>query len=140
MGEAGQQGHAARHIGPVAEHVDAREGHVARADEKGHQVVAECPHPKRDDAQEHHDGPVHRAKLVVEFREHDALGHSLRSKDPSQPGKCLPGISELPAHEQHEEKPDEQKGQGSHGILDADDLMIGGEYPAGQSGVGHEEG
>ena len=50
--EAGQHDHAAEHIGLVARHVDAREGHVRRADLQRHDVVAERREGQRHDGHE----------------------------------------------------------------------------------------
>ena len=70
--EACQHDDAAQEIHPVAHHVELGERHVGRANLQRHHEVAEAADGQRHDAEEHHDGAVHRAQLVVELGQHDA--------------------------------------------------------------------
>ena len=72
--EAGQHDHAAGEVEPVAGQVQPRERHVGRADLQRHDVVAERAEGQRHDAEEHHDGAVHRAEPVVELGRDRAPG------------------------------------------------------------------
>ncbi len=65
---------AADEVHPVARHVELGERHVGRANLQRHHEVAEAADGERHDAEEHHDGAVHRAELVVELGQHDAAG------------------------------------------------------------------
>jgi hypothetical protein len=68
---------------PVAEHVEARERHVARTDHQRHEVVAERAGRHRDDEEEDHRDAVHRENLVVDLRrEHGVVRtHELRAHE-----------------------------------------------------------
>src|ERR1039458_600544 len=46
------------------------------------------------------------------------------------PGERLPRKGELPAHEKHQTEAEEEEGKAAPQILDADDLVIGGENVA----------
>ena len=70
--EARQHDDAAEEVHPVAHHVELGERHVGRANLQRHHEVAEAADGQRHDAEEHHDGAVHRAELVVELGQHDA--------------------------------------------------------------------
>ena len=65
---------AAGEIQPVAGRVQPRERHVGRANLQRDDVVAERAEGQRHDAEEHHDGAVHGAELVVELGRDDAAG------------------------------------------------------------------
>ena len=82
--EAREHHHAADEVHPVAHHVELGERHVGRADLQRHHEVAEAADGERHDAEEHHDGAVHRAELVVELGQHDAAR------------RAGPGPSQLP--------------------------------------------
>jgi hypothetical protein len=71
--EARKHHDAADEVDPIAHHIELGERHIGRADLQRRDEVAEAAHRERHDAEEHHDGAVHRAELVVELGQHDAL-------------------------------------------------------------------
>ena len=66
--EAGVEQQAAEQEDPVAERVQPRERHVARADHERDQVVEEH-RAQRHDREEDHGRAVHREQLVVRVRD-----------------------------------------------------------------------
>ena len=132
--EACQHDHAAGEKTLEADHVDAREGHVRRADLQRHDVVAEGREGERHNREEDHDGAVHGAERVVEVRRHDAAGNhhlALFAQNPLQEntdqGNGLAGIGDLPAHRRHQQEAEEQEEQRGDAILNPDDLVVGRE-------------
>ena len=94
-----------------------------------HDIVAERAHRQRHDAEEDHDGAVHRAELVVELWGHDPARHSRLAQPLHQKPKRqrLAGIRQLPAHEHHQAEAKEEEHQGSQAVLNADHLVVGRE-------------
>ena len=122
---------AADHVGLVARHVDAREGHVRRSDLQRHDVVAERGEGQRHDGQEHHDRAVHRAEGIVKVRRHDALGRHVaedRGQQRAHQRHRLARVGDLPAHDHHQAETEQQEQQGGDPILNADDLVVRGEH------------
>jgi hypothetical protein len=129
--EAGQHQNAANEIQLVADHVQARERHVRRADLQRHDEVAEGAEGQRHNGQEHHDGAVHGAEGVIKIgRNHPGLAdHAFPQqmvKNRADNRHAMPGIGQLPAHDRHQAQPQEQKHQAGDAILDSNDLVIGG--------------
>ena len=128
--EAGEHDQPADHIGLVAGHVHAREGHVRRADLQRHDVIAERGKGQRHDAHEDHDGPVHRAEGVVKVRRHDPLGRHVpedRRQQRAHHRHRLARVGDLPAHHHHQAESEQEEEQRGDAILNADDLVVGGE-------------
>ena len=131
--EADQHDDAADHVGLVAGHVHARKRHVRRADLQRHHVIAERGERQRHDGQEHHDRPVHRAEGIVEVRP-TSLPPAAAVVCPKQllqqaahHRNRLARMRNLPAHHQHQAEAEQQEAQRRQAVLDADDLVIGGE-------------
>ena len=132
--EAGQHDDAAGEIEPVARHVQPRERHVGRADLQRHDVVAERAEGQRHDAEEHHDGAVHRARAgcrtrAAGCRRGRSLGRAVRRRT----GCGCAGIGQLPPDQHDEREADQQEEQAGEPVLETDDLVVGGEdVPAQQ--------
>ena len=125
--EAREHHRAAHEVAPVARHVDAREGHVGRADLQRQHEVAEAADRERHDAQEHHDRPVHRAELVVELRQHRAARHARLAEERADDRQRRARVGELPAHQHHQAEAEEQEQQAGDRVLDPDRLVVDGE-------------
>ena len=121
--------HAADEVHPVARHVELGERHVGRADHQRHHVVAEAADGERHDAEEHHDGAVHGAELVVELRQHDAARRVRRAEQRSDDGNRLHRKRELIAHQRHQAESEQQKQQRRDRVLNPDDLVVLGKNP-----------
>jgi hypothetical protein len=120
----------------VAHHVESREGHVRRADLQRHDEVAEAAHGERHDAEEHHDGAVHGAELVVELRQHAAAGHAGVAEEPADQRQRAAGEGQVPPHQHHQAEAEEEEQQAGDGVLDADHLVVDGEdVPAPEAEV-----
>ena len=112
--EAGEHDQPADHVGLVAGHVHAREGHVRRADLQRHDVIAERGKGQRHDGHEDHDRPVHRAEGVVQVRRHDALGRHVaedRGQQRADHRHRLARVGDLPAHDHHQAEAEQQEAQ-----------------------------
>ena len=83
-----------------AQQVDAREGHVARADHHGHQEIAERRRDRRDQEEEHHDDAVHGEGLVVVVRRQTRSPCGVSSSSRISPAKSR-------SHEKHQRDADE---------------------------------
>jgi hypothetical protein len=125
--EAGEHDHAAHEVHPVAGHVQLGERHVGRADLERHHEVAKSADGQRDDPEEHHDGAVHRAKLVVELGKHDAARSVGLAEIGTDNRNGLAGIRQLPPHQRHQAETEEEKEEAGDAVLDADHLMVLGE-------------
>ena len=77
--------------------------------------------------EEDHDGAVHRAELVVELREHRPARHARLAEEVADERQRRARVSELPAHQHHQRKAEEQEQEAADAVLDADDLVVGGE-------------
>ena len=98
---------------PVGERVQAREGHVARADHERHEVVAEA-REDRDDDEEDHRRPVHGEELVV-----GVLGDEV-----------LVRRGELGPHQQRQDAAEPEEGEARDDVEDPDPLVVDGRQPA----------
>ena len=125
--EAGQHGHAAEEEEPVARHVEPRERHVRGSNLERDDEVPESADGERHDAEEDHDGAVHRPELVVELGEHRPARHARLAEDAAEQRQRRARIGELPPHEHHQRKAEEEEQQAGDGVLDADDLVVDGE-------------
>ena len=128
--EADEHDNAANHVKLVARHVHARESHVRRPNLQRDQVVAERAEGQGHDSQKDHDRAVHRAEGIVQVRRNDPFGRCVAQdggqQRPDQRHR-LARMGDLPAHDQHQEEAEEQERKGGQTILEADDLMVGGE-------------
>ncbi len=122
--EQGQnQQHEAGKEKPEAEIVDAREGHVRRADHQRDKVVPEAAEHRRNDDEEHHQQPVPGDEHVVELpvriagRVHEILDA---------------GRLQLDAHRNRERDGDHARGPGEDEVENADVLVIGRREPAAE--------
>ncbi len=122
--EAGEHDDAADEVEPVAGHVQPRERHVRCADLQRHHVVAEGADGQRHDAEEHHDGAVHGAELVVELRQHDSARRVCRAEPAANHRDGLTRVGKLPPHHRHQQKTEQQEHQAGDRVLDADDLVV----------------
>ena len=93
----------------------------------GTHEVPESSDGEGDHAEEDHDGAVHRPELVVELGEHRPARHARLAEDPAEQRQRGARVGELPAHEHHQRKAEEEEQQAGDGVLDADDLVVGGE-------------
>ena len=78
-------------------------------------------------AEEDHDGAVHRPELVVELGEHRPARHARLAEERANQRQRGARVGELPAHEHHQRKAEEEEQEAGDGVLDADDLVIGRE-------------
>ena len=127
--EARQHDAAADEVHPVARHIELGERHVGRANHQRHHVVAEAADGEGHDAEEHHDGAVHGAELVVELREHDAPRRIGRAEQRADHRNGLHREGELITHQRHQPESEEQKQETRDGVLNPDDLMVLGKNP-----------
>ena len=125
--KAAEHRDAAEEEAPVAHHVDLREGHVRGADLEREHEVPESSDGEGDHAEEDHDGAVHRPELVVELGEHRPARHARLAEERADQRQRHARVGELPAHEHHQRKAEEQEQEAGDGVLDADDLVVGGE-------------
>jgi hypothetical protein len=112
--------------------VDARVGHVARADEQRDQIGAERPGQQRHHGEKDHDGAVHGDELVVELRRHVSarrVGSADHRRHESGHGRR--GPRQLPAHHQHQHEADQQEAERRHEILQGDGLVMGEVHAVG---------
>ncbi len=79
-------------------------------------------HPEED-----HDGAVHRPELVVELREHRPARHARLAEEVADERQRHARVSELPAHQHHQAKAEEQEQEAGDAVLDANDLVVSGE-------------
>ena len=93
----------------------------------GTHEVPESADGEGDDAEEDHDGAVHRPELVVEVREHRPARHARLAEEAAEHRQRGARVGELPAHQHHQREAEEEEQQGGDGVLDADDLVVGGE-------------
>ena len=69
---------------------------------------------------------MHRPELVVELGEHRPARHARIAEDARRAsGSGGARVGELPAHEHHQRKAEEEEQEAGDGVLDADDLVIG---------------
>ena len=78
-------------------------------------------------AEEDHDGAVHRPELVVELGQHGPAGHARIAEDLPERRQRGAWIGELPAHQHHQREAKQEEQQACDGVLDPDDLVVGGE-------------
>ena len=79
-------------------------------------------HPEED-----HDGAVHRPELVVELREHRPARHARLAEQVADERQRDARVGELPAHQHHQRKAEEQEQEPGDAVLDANDLVVSGE-------------
>ena len=96
---------------PEAERVEAREGHVRRADHQRQDVVRE-PGEDRDHEDEDHQHRVRREEAVV-GRRFDDLGA---------------GLGELGPDQHRHQAAEEEEDEGGDDVLDTDHLVVGVEF------------
>jgi hypothetical protein len=89
--------------------------------------IAESADGEGNHAEEHHDRAVHGAELVVELWEHRATRHARFAEQPADQRQRGARIRELPAHQHHQRKAEEEEKQAGDAVLDADDLVVGRE-------------
>ena len=116
--------HAADEVHPVARHVELGERHVGRADLQRHHVVAEAADGQRHDAEEHHDGAVHRAELVVELRQHDAARRIGRAEQDPDERNRLHGKASCQRISAIRPNPKSRNRRARDGVLNPDDLVV----------------
>ena len=97
---------------PVGEGVQAREGHVARADHQRQEVVAQAGHHRHDE-QEDHRRPVHREQLVVGLRSDQVVVRD----------------AQLQAHQQRLDPAEQEEHEGRDHVQDPDLLVVGRGQP-----------
>ena len=124
--KAGEHRHAAEEEEPVARHVEPRERHVGGSNLEREHEVPESSDGEGDHPEEHHDGAVHRTELVVELRQHRPARHAPLAEQVADQRQRRARVGELPAHEHHQRKAEEQEQEPRDGVLDADDLVVGG--------------
>ena len=125
--KAAEHRDAAEEEAPVAHHVDLREGHVRGSNLEREHEVPESSDGEGDHPEEDHDGAVHRPELVVELGEHRPARHARLAEERADQRQRGARVGELPAHEHHQRKAEEQEQEAGDGVLDADDLVIGRE-------------
>ena len=113
--EAVVEQQAAKGGEPEAERVQARKGHIARADHQRNQVIAH-PEQNRHAHQEHHGGAVHGEQFVVDFRREKVI---VRDSKLNADGHRLGS-----GHQQEKER--------VHNVQDAKLLVIDRHHPAMQ--------
>jgi hypothetical protein len=112
-------------VEPVARQIEARERHVGRADLERHEVVAEGADGQRHHPQEHHDGAVHGAELVVELGQHDAARGVGRAEQAADERHGRPRVGELPPDDDDQRESDQQEKKAGEPVQKADHLVIG---------------
>jgi hypothetical protein len=80
--------------------------------------------PTASDTHEDHDRAVHRAKLVVELRQHDAAGRVGGAEQRADHRNRRARVGELIPHEHHQRETEEKKEQAGDRVLNSDDLVI----------------
>ena len=115
---AGEDQQAAEGQEPEAEGVDAREGHVGRADLERHDVVREAGEDRHHE-QEDHDRAVHREGLVV-----GPLVEELEPRD-----------RQLGAHQQRQDPRGEEEEERVDDVQDPDLLVIDRRQPVHHPGA-----
>ncbi len=111
--DRGVEDDAAGQEQPVGERVQAREGHVARADHQRHEVVGQAGHHRHDE-QEDHRRPVHREQLVVGRRRDQRVVRR----------------AELQAHHQRLDAAEAEEHERRDHVHDPDPLVVGRRDPA----------
>ncbi len=97
-----------------------------RSDLKRHQVVSVPADSQRDNPQEDHNRPVHGTQLIVKLRRHYAAREKRVSKNAANNGERLVRKRQLPPHQEHHAKAEQQEEHGSDRVLKTDHFMIGG--------------
>ena len=115
--DRGVEDEPARQQQPEGERVQAREGHVARADHQRHEVVRQAGEHRHDE-QEDHRRPVQREQLVV------GLGGDQRVVRRAQ----------LQAHHQRLDAAEAEEHERRDHVHDPDSLVIGRGDPARPAG------
>ena len=77
--------------------------------------------------EEHHDGAVHRAELIVEIRKQHASRRIRLAEERAEKRQRLPRIGELPSDDQDQHKSDQEKEEAGRGVLKTDGLVVGRE-------------
>jgi hypothetical protein len=90
-------------------------------------IVAKSSYQQRHHRQKDHDRAVHGPELVVELGQHDPAGGIVLTKESTDHRHRLAREGELPTHDQHQRKTEQEKEQGGKTVLDADDLVVLGE-------------
>ena len=98
---------------PEGERVQAREGHVARADHQRQEVVGEARHHRHDE-QEDHRRAVHREQLVVDLRRDQRVVRR----------------AQLQADHQRLDAAEAEEHERRDHVHDPDPLVVGGRDPA----------
>ena len=111
--ERGHQQDRGGHHEPEAPVVQARKGHVGRADLHRDEPVRES-HPRRHDGAEHHHQAVHRGERVEELRVQELQAR----------------LEELGADEERHRAAHEEHDEREHQVERADVLVVGREEPA----------
>ena len=111
-----QQQQIGRDQEPEADVVEARKGHVGRADHQRHEPVAEPSEGRRHDREEHHHQPVRGDDDVVGLMIGDEV---------------VVGMQQLRAHRDRQGAGDDPGADGEGQVERTDVLMIGGEQPTG---------
>ncbi len=104
--------------------------HVRRANHQRHDVIAERRERQRHNAQKHHDRSVHRTKGIVKVGGNRPpcrrlAQHFFQQRPDDRHRRAR--MRDLPAHQQHQEKSEQHEHQCREAILNADDLVVGGE-------------
>ncbi len=129
------RGDAKRHTGhihPVGQVVQARKGHVRRADHQRHEIVAKTAKQRRNHHEEHHQDAVIGDHHVPQM---PVGGAFLATKAAQEAGpfgahELYAGLHQLHAHidrKCHRDQADDPRGEQ---IQDADILVVGGHEPA----------
>jgi hypothetical protein len=122
-----------------ARHVDLRKRHVRRTDLKRNYEVSERRKGNGHDAEKHHDGAMHCSEGVIPSgREHalhpfrrgleDALSKN-ELKRTANHRHGHPRVGQLPPHDQHQQKTEEEEKQPGDAVLHTDHLVIGRKNP-----------
>ena len=86
--------------------------------------ITEASYGQRHDAEKDHDGAMHCTELVVELWKHDATGRSFVSQPLTDQRDRFTRVGNLPTHQHHERKSEQQKEQSGDGVLDADHFVV----------------
>ena len=113
--------------GPEGHHVEAREGHVFRADLNGQKVIAEAREWRIGENEEHHDRAVHGHQREVILGRDDAAGRAVRRKFVEQRNRGrTPG--QVDAHEPGEHHAGDYGDERQAVVLQPDDFVVETEY------------
>ncbi len=124
--EARDHDHAGKEVKPEAERVETRKCHLRRANLDWDEVVGERAGGERHHGEEDHHRAVHRDQLVVELGQHDAAGRvGIAEQDGDPRRQRLAWPRQLPSHQDHQEKSDQQEYEGGEAVLQAYRLVIG---------------